>query len=413
MGQQRLQVQAPIEAHLLQQIDAPDRRLDGRQPIPRQQLLQVARQLLEEPDDVLRLAPELGPQLRLLRRNARRTGVQMALPRHVAPQHHQHRRAEGVLIRPEQCAATSTSRAVARSAIGPQPDAPAHAVLHQHLLRLGQAKLPRVARVLDARQRRRARSARVPGDHDEVGIGLSHTRRYRAHAAARHQLHADRRTRIDPLQVEDKLRQVLDGVDVVVRRRRDQRHARLRVTQPRDQPAHLEARQLPALARLRALRHLDLDLLGVGQILRRHSEAPRSHLLDLVVQQQRLARSAPSTIGSATATEPEIRACIPLGPSGSTSTWLTRHRLELVDIAVLAAFARVRAAAKDVHGHRDRAVRLRAKRAERHRARDELLDQALRRLDRLQRQLRSSRANLHQIAQHRRVPVRSHRASRS
>ena len=38
-----------------------------------------------------------------------------------------------------------------------------------------------------------------------------------------------RALRIDVLQIEDELREIFDRVDVVVRRRRDQRHARRRV----------------------------------------------------------------------------------------------------------------------------------------------------------------------------------------
>ena len=44
---------------------------------------------------------------------------------------------------------------------------------------------------------------------------------------------------------------------------------------------HLEAGQLAALAGLRALGHLDLDLAAVVEIIRRHAEAARGHLLDL------------------------------------------------------------------------------------------------------------------------------------
>ena len=41
----------------------------------------------------------------------------------------------------------------------------------------------------------------------------------------------------------------------------------------------LEAWELPALARLRALRELDLDLLRAAQVLGRHAEAARRDLL--------------------------------------------------------------------------------------------------------------------------------------
>src|SRR3546814_8214709 len=47
---------------------------------------------------------------------------------------------------------------------------------------------------------------------------------------------------------------ILDRIDVMVRRRRDERHARSGVTQARDHLRHLEAGKLAALAGLCALR---------------------------------------------------------------------------------------------------------------------------------------------------------------
>src|ERR1017187_1027564 len=66
------------------------------------------------------------------------------------------------------------------------------------------------------------------------------------------------------LQIVDELRQILDGVDVVVRRRRDRAHAGDGAARPRDGISDLVAGQLAALAGLGTLRHLDLDLVGEG-----------------------------------------------------------------------------------------------------------------------------------------------------
>ena len=60
--------------------------------------LQVAGESFEETHDVLRLAAKLRAQLRLLRRDAGGTGVEVALPRHVAAESDQHRGAEGVFV---------------------------------------------------------------------------------------------------------------------------------------------------------------------------------------------------------------------------------------------------------------------------------------------------------------------------
>jgi hypothetical protein len=86
----------------------------------------------------------------------------------------------------------------------------------------------------------------------------------------------------------DQLRQILDRVDVVVRRRRDQAHAGHRVAQLADVLGHLVAGQLAALAGLGALRHLDLDLVGADQVLGGDAEAARGDLLDR--ERRRIAR---------------------------------------------------------------------------------------------------------------------------
>ncbi len=88
-----------------------------------------------------------------------------------------------------------------------------------------------------------------------------------------------------------------------------------------DVRGHLLARQLAALARLRALGDLDLDLLGPREVLGRNAEARRGDLLDLRV--------------------------VPLA---------ARHRL--VPGRVLAALARVGRAARAPHADRDRLVGL-------------------------------------------------------
>ena len=65
-----------------------------------------------------------------------------------------------------------------------------------------------------------------------------------------------------------------------MRRRRDQLHAWGRVAHLGDPRIDLGAGQFAALARLGTLRHLDLQLFGLSQIVARHAKAPRGHLLD-------------------------------------------------------------------------------------------------------------------------------------
>ena len=96
---------------------------------------------------------------------------------------------------------------------------------------------------------------------------LGHARGNGAHADFGHQLHADARIAIGVLEIVDQLGQVFDRIDVVVRRRRNQAHARGGVPRLGDPRIHLGAGQLAAFAGLGALRHLDLQFLRAHQVV--------------------------------------------------------------------------------------------------------------------------------------------------
>ena len=110
--------------------------------------------------------------------------------------------------------------------------------------------------------------------------------------------------------------------------------------------------QLAALAGLRALGDLDLELLGVREVVRGHAEAAGGDLLD--------RRAAPVAVS-----------------------------LARVAARVLAALARVRAAADPVHRDRERLVRLGRERAEAHRPGREALHDLGRGLDLVERHRRA------------------------
>ena len=96
--QEGRQVQSAVEADLFEQIGAADGGFERGQAELREQDLQVAGELFEEADDVLGLAAELGAQLGRLRGDAGGTGVEVALPGHVAAESDENRGAEGVLV---------------------------------------------------------------------------------------------------------------------------------------------------------------------------------------------------------------------------------------------------------------------------------------------------------------------------
>ena len=182
-----------------------------------------------EVDDVLGLARELLAQLRVLRRDADRAGVEVADAHHDAaatrpaprwrsrtPRRRAARRSRrrgrscswpsvSTRMRPRRSFSTSTCCVSARPS--------SHGMPACLIDVSGDAPVPPV----------------VAADQDDVGLGLGDAGGDRADADLGHQLHADARAVVRVLQVVDQLRQVLDRVDVVVRRRRDQPDARRRV----------------------------------------------------------------------------------------------------------------------------------------------------------------------------------------
>lgn len=157
----------------------------------------------------------------------------------------------------------------------------AQTVERQHLIGLGQPHFPRQTGIFDRGLRAGTRAAAMARNHDSVGLGLGHTGGNGADAGTGDQLDRYGCFRVDLLQIVDELRQILDRIDVMMRRWRNQRYTRRGVAQLADEFRHLEARQLPAFTGLCALCDLDLDLAAIIQILGGHTETTRSDLLDL------------------------------------------------------------------------------------------------------------------------------------
>ncbi len=203
----------------------------------------------------------------------------MALAGHVAADRDEHRRPEGELLGAEERGDQEVPPGP-QAAVGPEGDAIAEAGPEERLVDVGQAELPRRADVLDRAQGRRPGPAAVPRQVDVRRAGLGDAGRDRPDAARGDELHPDPGGRVDRPEVGDQLGEVLDRVDVVVRRRADVAHRRLAAAEGGDPRRRLLRRQLAALAGLRALGDLDLELLAAGEVGRGHPEAGRGDLLD-------------------------------------------------------------------------------------------------------------------------------------
>ena len=94
------------------------------------------------------------------------------------------------------------------------------------------------------------------------------------------ELDGNARFGIGVLEIVDQLREIFDGVDVVVRRRRDQADARDGVAHPGDDFVDFVAGKLAAFAGLGALGHFDLQIVGIDQVIGGDAEAAGSNLLD-------------------------------------------------------------------------------------------------------------------------------------
>src|SRR5258708_2768774 len=204
-----------------------------------------------------------------------------------------------------------------------------------------QPNSPGKASVLDGRQRRRTGAAAVPANGDDVRAGFGDTGGDDADTGAGDEFYADARARIHGAQVMDQLREVFDAVNVVVRRRRNERSAWRGVADAGDVFADFLRGQLAALTGLGALGHFDFEFFSVDEIIRGDSKTPRSDLLDLV----------------------------------------GRGRLEAIGMGIFAAFAGIAAATELIHGQGQGAVRCGAERAEGHRLGAETLDDGRERLD--------------------------------
>ncbi len=144
----------------------------------------------------------------------------MALAHHDAADGNQGRRGEAKFVGAEQRADHDIASG-AQAAIDLHRDPRAQTVQDQGLLRLGKADFPGTAGMFDRGQRRGSGAALEAGNGDMVGAALGDAGGDGSDAGLGDKFDRDTCLGIDVLQIEDELRQVLDRIDVVMRRRRD------------------------------------------------------------------------------------------------------------------------------------------------------------------------------------------------
>src|SRR5215210_1435897 len=329
-------------AHL-EFVGASDHLLEGTEAHLRHVLPYFFGDEEEVVDDMLWRTGKALSEFGVLGRYPHRARVQVAHAHHDAARGHEWRRGESEVLGPEERGHGDVAARL-ELAVGLQDHPPPQPVLDEHLLGLRDPELPREPRVLYGGERGGPRPPVVARDGNVVGLRLGNPGRDRPDPDLGDELHAHPGPRVGVLQVVDELREVLYGVDVVVGRGRDEAHTGCRITNLGYVIADLAPRQLAALARLGPLGHLDLQLVGVDQILGRDAEAAARDLL----------------YGAAAVVAVLIRREAP---------------------GVLAALAGVGLAAYAVHRDGERLVRLLGEGAERHRTGRKTLDYLPGRLD--------------------------------
>ena len=181
----------------------------------------------------------------------------MALAHHDAAQGHQGRRGEAKLFGPEKRGDRHVPAGF-QLAVGLQHHARAQVVHHQRVMGFHHPEFPGEACVLDGGEGRCPGAAIMARDHQVIGLRLCHPRGHGSAANLRAQLHADARRGVGVLEVVDELRHVLDGINIVVRRRADEAHAGGGVAHGGDDLVDLTPGQFAPFPGLSALDDLDL-----------------------------------------------------------------------------------------------------------------------------------------------------------
>ena len=213
--------------------------------------------------------------------DADRASVQVALAGHDAADGQQRSGAEAEFVGAENRADQNVAREF-QASVHAERDARTETRANQSFVRFAQTDFPGQAGIFDGGERRRAGATIVAADGDDVGAGFGDSGSDDADACAGNQFYADARARIDGAQIVNQLREIFDAVNVVMRRRRNQRSAGRGVANARDVRSDFFRGKLAAFAGLGALRHFDFEFLGVDQIVGSDAETAGSDLLDFV-----------------------------------------------------------------------------------------------------------------------------------
>src|ERR1700733_14712621 len=176
----------------------------------------------------------------------------MALASHHAADGEKGRSAEAEFVSAEESREDYVA-ARFESAVNAQTDAAAKAGAQKRVVSIAQTDFPRKAKILCGGERRCAGAPGESTNRSDVRAGFRDTRGDDSDTRSGNEFDADARTRVDSAQIVNQMREVVEAIDVVMRRRRNQRHSRRSMAESRDIRRNLCCRNLAAFARFCAL----------------------------------------------------------------------------------------------------------------------------------------------------------------
>ncbi|GKT49344.1 uncharacterized protein ColSpa_09525 [Colletotrichum spaethianum] len=235
--------------------------------------------VVEEVDNVLGSTGELLAKLGVLGGDTNRARVQVTLAHEDAAHGDERSGSEAPFLSTEQASHGDVTTS-AELAVSLDNNTATEVVQDQSLVGLGKTELPGETGVLDTGPAGGAGTTIVTRDQDVIGLGLGNTGRDDTDTDLGHELDGDARAGAGALQVVNQLLQILNRVNIVVRRGRDETDAGGGVTGASNGLGDLVAGKLTTLTGLGSLGHLDLKLVGVGEVGRGDTEATGGNLLD-------------------------------------------------------------------------------------------------------------------------------------
>ena len=229
--------------------------------------------------NIFRFAFESLSQLRILGSYTNRTGVQIADSHHYTAHSYKRCCSKTEFLCTKKCCNCNITTAH-QFTVCLNADTVTKSVHKQCLMGFSKSKLPWKSCIVNGASGCCTSTSIISGNQDYLCTSLCNSGCNRTNASLRNQLYRNICIFICIFQVIDQLCQVLDGIDIVMRRRGDQGNTRCGVTSFRNPWINLLRRKMSTFTRFCALCHFDLDFSCRYQITAGNTETTTGYLFD-------------------------------------------------------------------------------------------------------------------------------------